>query len=412
MDTFPAGLTELVAKLHRRGAECDPPVVVVEEDDLSVCIARYDIDEAVRLMQADSRLQGTSRTTLEVDGDFMRIGVPSRLTREMLSDRDALTGLGTNRRVVILVSDARGRHWYDGSIGKLLHAWGKHHLVLIVSPRQESSWMTTGLEQGSGKQWVDICHDENLTRNADLRWTDKRRPQRASSAQTRPEDFMPVPVLSLTDDGPRDLLERIEAKRGIPLVAWSRPELIQAELSAQAQEGRDRRGEQRLEGEEAVDFLFATEGPQTQQLARVLSLAAPITIPLVRQLMHLFVKKPSNSVMQGLFLGKVLRLTARPDIDPESYLYDFVPGARGPLYDALPATSRLDVFEAVERYWKAKMPDFIRVQDALARAADPTLRLSVMNLAYLRVSIRLHRALCGRGWSEPQVVEGLPDWAI
>jgi hypothetical protein len=116
-------------------------------------------------------------------------------------------------------------------------------------------------------------------------------------------------------------------------------------------------------------------------LARVLSSAAPLTVPLMRYLMLRFVDKPEDRLLVTLFEAGMFR-TVLKSSDPSMLCFDFLRDVRTELIYSTPARTQLDVILQVDLYWSLHMPNFCNMKELQVRCADPTLQLSQMNFLF------------------------------
>lgn len=276
-------------------------------------------------------------------GDPSRLGVSRWQPGSVLrSGRELADPSG--RRMVMVVSDCLGPSWRSGASQKLLAQWGAIQPVTILQPLPQRLWSYTSVHPVR----VRLRAGRAGIANEQLSWDS------GTLAAKGKRRAVPVPVLELDADW---------------LAGWSR--LIGAPGSSGVETmvlftdsdgavGRDgRRDQEPMSALTRVRRFRASASPEAFRLAVYLA-AAPVSLPVIRLIQRVMLKRSRPSEVAEVFLGGLLRQQdEEAAANPDHVQYDFYPGVREILLRSLRRNDAMRVLLEVS--------DFVDVRFGQAR---------------------------------------------
>ncbi|KFA89873.1 SAV_2336 N-terminal domain-related protein [Archangium violaceum] len=261
----------------------------------------------------------------------------------------------SGRRLVMVVSDCVSPGWYTGEVPELLASWGRAGPVVVVQMLSERHWSRTALRGGSA---VLLRASRRGTPNSQFLVT------RLSRRARQPAPAAPVvPVVTL---------EKASLGAWAKLVAGGDTSVLGFELHR----ARTLPPAMSLEGPspsalERVQRFHATASAPARKLAGLLA-AVPVSLPVMRLVRETMVPEARQEDLAEVFLGGLLRELPEQDasMDPEQKQYDFWPGVRDLLLDAVPAGSARTVLLRVSDFIESRLGH--QTRDFPALLVDPT----------------------------------------
>lgn len=295
----------------------------------------------------------------------------------------------TGRRLVLVMTDAIGTSWRDGTAQEMLVGWTATMPVAVLHVLPQRLWTWGGLSPSR----MRLSASTPAAPNRALRV--RHRGLGEEGADQPVGDAVPVPVLGLSKEW---------------LAGWA--QLVSTggsvETTAVLARRRDRRQpppdtEQtppapELTPREQVLQFRTYASPSAFQLAGLLA-AAPLNFPMMRLVHRVLLPGAGLSVLAEVLLGNLLRRLPGTErsIDPTQVTFDFRDGIRAELL----ASGRRDTTVLVPRVLDdlagEKIPA-LRNYRASVDDPDTADRLfpSRENVPYLRVQEAVLRALSGR----------------
>ncbi|SEG54017.1 WD domain-containing protein, G-beta repeat-containing protein [Thermomonospora echinospora] len=258
------------------------------------------------------------------------------------------------RRVVLVLSDCSGPHWWDGRAGGALHLWATRGPTAILQPLPERLWRRTAAPVVPGLATAVRPGAPNTT----LRFSPYESRERVPPGAVR------VPVLELSPEWLADWARLVTATGGegrataITYVGGRvlpRAEPVSAEHDLPVRE-------QVLRFQEAAS-------PAAAELAAHLAVSVPV-LPVMRLVQQRILPGSGPSDLAEVLLSGLLR-----PVDGEQGAYDFVDGARTALLETLPRPESLataEVLAEISAEVQARAGSAAETFRALMRVAQGT----------------------------------------
>ena len=235
------------------------------------------------------------------------------------------------RSLVLVVSDCVSEAWYHSGMAKLLASWARAGAVAVVQVLPERLWWRTAL----GTAQLGRLHVHGVGFHHRPVWEPDFRGDPDEETDRPPV----VPVTTLDPNFLRDLARMLTGRGGVRLRgAWLRPDAEAVPPAVPVPTG----------ARKLVDDFRRSASHEAQRLASLLAATPVISLPVMRLLSTVaeltpecFRPEHSAEVWLAGLLRAVESHTAE---DPDEVLYDFVPGVRDRLFDAL---SRIDAREVL-----------------------------------------------------------------
>ena len=240
------------------------------------------------------------------------------------------------RRAVLILTDAVGRSWQDGTMMPHLLTWAQSCPLAIIQVLSRRLWHRTGL---------DIHPVTGVMRPG------ARPPFRVLNSGGRTADSLPsgaptawVPVLYLDSAWLRPWAAMVAGSSEKPVRMFAAP--LYKEQSTPARRpvhDQDFPADERLR-----IFQENTASAEVLELAGYLA-AAPLSLPIMRLVQHAMVPQSGPDHLAEVFLSGLL-VRANPaddDGDPDAVLYDFREGVREKLLGGLTRRDSLRVLDVL-----------------------------------------------------------------
>ncbi len=302
------------------------------------------------------------------------------------------------RRLILLLSDCTSEAWYNGSMVSWLKTCGQEAPTAIVQLLPERLWSQSALGQGA-LVWLRSL--EPGTVSDKLAFT-HRMPLLQSLLATpppQPTHQMTVPVVTLEAE-PLKQWARMVAGSGesravgiqfaLDTFALDTFALDTVDREPEEENREEKKGLQQneveLSAEERVQRFKTTASLKALELAGLMS-AAPVSPPIVDLIRQTLLPKAEPVHVAEVFMGGLMQAQATPEGKTEekpSLQYDFAPGVRNILADAVSRTKTETVLDAVSRYISERLGLSTKNFEALLRIdfqGDPTAQEIVVPFA-------------------------------
>lgn len=335
-------------------------VALVFDEGASTVIWRRAADALGRLMATHGAFGDVRPWTLRADGPGGRPRLygglgPAALAGTPHPPRELIDPAG--RRLVLVVSDCVGEHWYDGALAEALALWGRAGPLALAHVLPRTFWHRTAL---GAMRPARLSAPAPGVANRRLVASEPRR----GRGEAPPAAGLPLPILSLE---PAAFLAwgRMVAGAG---GAWTQgvllPEGPLPRPAPLAAPDADEPG-----AEERLRAFRAMASPTARQLAGYLA-ASPLNLGLIRAVQRAMLPRSEQHHLAEVLLGGLLRQVTPEGapVEPDEIAYEFYPGVA----ELLLNTVRHDELAAV----LARVTDYLQRESASpvsfrALLADP-----------------------------------------
>ncbi|MCL2924772.1 MAG: formylglycine-generating enzyme family protein, partial [Trichodesmium sp. MAG_R04] len=220
----------------------------------------------------------------------------------------------TGRRLIFVVSDCVSNIWRNGRAFSLLKTWGKYNIVAIIQILPQRLWLRTALSLGAMVQLDSLqprVPNSNLLVREVLFW-------RNHNLQTG----IKVPVFSLEPELIETWSEMVVGKGIVGaggFVFSSLLEMEETEIILDTERAN-------LTSEERVYNFKMSSSEIAQKLAKYLSAAPVINLPIVRLIQKNFLRDSQQVHVAEVFMGNILKpqCLITPEINFDEVEYRFI----------------------------------------------------------------------------------------
>lgn len=320
--------TGLLHPIMRPGVERWFDVDVVVDTGPSMAVWEDTGVELAAMLDRHGAFGTVRRWALHVDdGDIRLVGDSGlRHAPRQLIDPDA-------RRLILVLTDCVGLHWYQEPVWDALRSWGRFTPVAVISTLPARLWPRTAL--GAVEVTLRSFRPGSANRSLDVElpwWW---------AGGDGGEDPIPVPVLTLEREPTEAWARMVMGAGGIAasgVVAevpdW-RPEPTPADLTP----------------EERVRRFQVTVSPTAFRLAVYLAavLRGRWRLPLARVVQRAMLPDSGQVHLAEVVVGGLVRVADSP-IGDEAADFEFVPGIADLLRRSLGGTDAIRVFQALSEH--------------------------------------------------------------
>ena len=268
------------------------------------------------------------------------------------------------RHLVLVVSDCVGRAWHEGEVARLFAEWHRAAPVALIQilpgwlwPRTALSvarpirFLTRGSSFASKPQWL-IADDSDLVAE----------PLSSSQDMTA----VPIPIATLEPESLHDLARTLSGRGAlhgagvlleVPDPGWS------FRLPPPLPSDPD----------ELVGAFRRTATGPALRLATLLAAAPTVNLPIIRLVAEAMMPGLCRRQHQAeVWLAGLLQAVPETAaaVDPEEVRYDFRPGIRDRLLDALPRSDAIEVLERTSTYIERHLGRLSGLAGMLANPKD------------------------------------------
>jgi hypothetical protein len=360
---------------------------LVIDTSASMAVWHQTARELLRLLQHHGAFRDVRAWTINGDDPDTPLVPLAKRARGTLLRHAAgeLAGPG-GRRIVLVLTDAVGEGWRQGSIARYLLTWAHASPTAIVQVLPRRLWQRATLDT------APVAVRMRMTAKPPVQVADP--PARSTEQRShsgRAGDYPTwVPVIPLRGDW-------IRAWAAVIARTSAEPALVQATPVSPQRAGRlsppaDGGGIQVPDLERLRIFQQNTGSPLAVELAGYLA-AAPLTLPIMRLVQHAMLPQSGPEHLAEVFLsGLLVRAdeAATQGSAPDEALYEFRHGVREQLLGSITRRESLLVLEvlagvsdAITRQFggtldfRALAPTDEAAEDLLAAASQPFARIAV-----------------------------------
>ncbi|RKI72897.1 TIR domain-containing protein [Corallococcus sp. AB049A] len=312
-----------------------------------------EFQELLRFQGAFRNVRTWSLSTDEKEGPLRLVsGMQAGSPLLQVTEPQELNDPG-GRQLVMVLSDCVGPRWHSGDVFKLLEDWGRSGPAIVVQLLPEQFWNRTALRHGST---VLLRASRSGLPNSQLQVSRRsRRPPPSARVQA-------VPVVHLEPAALGEWANMLAGGTASPLgfeFRGARP----------SPEGPVETGATPT-ARELVQHFHATASAPARKMMGLLA-AVPVSLPVMRLIRETLVPDARQEHLAEVFLGGLLQELPGQEAqgDPDAREYDFKPGVRELLLDAVPVGSARAVLLQVSEYIAKRMD---QSRDFAALLLDPT----------------------------------------
>ena len=286
------------------------------------------------------------------------------------------------RRLILLVSDCTSDAWYNGSMVRWLEKSGHQAPTAVVQLLPERLWSQSALAQGTSMRLSAL---EPGTVSAKL--TSRPRvpllQELLALTETQPSSRVTVPIVTLEAE-PLKQWARVVAGAG-----GSQTLGVQFDPAAFKSTEASTPPPAAPSAAERVQRFRTTTSLMAQRLAELMS-AAPVSPPIVDLIRQTLLRGSEPVHVAEVYMGGLMEAREVEALEGNGTAleYDFAPGVRTILADALSRTKTESVLDAVSRYISERLGLNTRSFEALLRfdfQGDPSAQDLVVPFAEIAI---------------------------
>ena len=266
-----------------------------------------------------------------------------------------------SRRLILLVSDCTSQAWYDGSIVKWLDRCGRQAPTAVVQLLPEWLWPQTALGQGTS-MWLRAIEPGTVSANLISQHRVALLQELLALGETQAPKGVTIPIITLEAE-PLKQWARVVAGAGDNQtlgVQFDRASLTTAKIPTATPTASS--------PEERVQQFRTTASLTAQRLAELMA-AAPVSPPVIDLIRQTLLPRAEPVHVAEVYMGGLMaaQAIAAQAGQPPTLEYDFAPGVRAILADALSKSQTMSVLDAISRYISERLGLNTKSFEALLR---------------------------------------------
>jgi formylglycine-generating enzyme required for sulfatase activity len=267
------------------------------------------------------------------------------------------------RRLILLLSDCTSSAWPSGPLLTWLNRCCEQAPTTVVQLLSQRLWSQSALSQGT-PVWLSALEAGTVTAKLNAE------PQSPLLQQLlgKPAQTVTIPVVTLEAD-PLKQWAKVVAGSGETRTIGYQFDLQAIEARPASDPEADARTLEPASAEERVRWFRTTASGIAQQLAELMSVA-PVSPPIVDLIRQTLLRKAGPVHVAEVFMGGLMQARTVSGTEPgkpPSLEFDFAPGVRTILSDAVPRSVTATVLNAVSSYIAERLGLNIKTFDALLR---------------------------------------------
>jgi formylglycine-generating enzyme required for sulfatase activity len=285
------------------------------------------------------------------------------------------------RRLILLVSDCTSDAWYNGSMVRWLEKSGHQAPTAVVQLLPERLWAQSALAQGTS-MWLSALEPGTVSAKLTARPRVPLLQHLLALTETKPAQGVTVPIVTLEAEA---LKQWAKVVAGVgdsqTLGVQFDPATFKPTEASTATAA--------LSPEDRVQLFRTTASLTAQRLAELMA-AAPVSPPIVDLIRQTLLPRAEPVHVAEVYMGGLMEACelAVQDGEQSALEYDFAPGVRIILADALSRTKTESVLDAVSRYISERLGLNTRSFEALLRfdfQGDPSAQDLVLPFAEIAI---------------------------
>ncbi|NEQ72138.1 MAG: SUMF1/EgtB/PvdO family nonheme iron enzyme [Okeania sp. SIO2C9] len=276
----------------------------------------------------------------------------------------------TRRRLILVVSDCVSNIWRNGKAFSLLESWGKHNVVAIVQILPERLWLRTALSLGVMVQ-LDCLQPIVPNSNLFIReiWF---------GSGHNLQNGIKVPVFSLEPELIETWSEMVVGKGTIGAGGF----VFSSSLNQEPKQIVENTEIESLTSKERVYNFEMSSSKIAQNLAKLLSAAPVINLPIVRLIQKNFLSESQQVHVAEVFLGNILKPKSliTPDTNSDEVQYQFIDEeVRDILLKNSPRKNSEEIITVISQDFAKRLGKSLQEFLALLKKPDELERLKTEN---------------------------------
>lgn len=249
----------------------------------------------------------------------------------------------SGNRLILVVTDGIGEHWYQSAILEIFKRWSKSGPMALIQMLPEKLWSRTGLSQAKlvrfGSLTPGVANQHLLIKEV-LDWDDSNL-----------NIGLKIPIFTLEPEVALRWSEMVAGKSQVAasgLVFPVNSSSFQADsadkMPAEAEEPEN------LTPLERVQQFRNLASPLARKLASLVSASPVITLPVVRLIQKNLLKKSGQIHLAEVFLGGLLEPEAEitPETNPDAVIFNFIEeDIRYKFLEVAPVSDSAQIVEAI-----------------------------------------------------------------
>ncbi|WP_008319450.1 formylglycine-generating enzyme family protein [Leptolyngbya sp. PCC 6406] len=368
--------------------------LVVEAMD-SLPLWQETIAEFQTLLERQGAFRRVTTWRLETEGKLQLFPHWRRPSQRQRPRRANHLWDAAGRRLILLVSDCTSDAWYNGSMVRWLEKSGHQAPTAVVQLLPERLWPQSALAQGTS-MWLSALEPGTVSAKLTTRHRVPLLQQLLALTEAKPTQGITVPMVTLEAE-PLKQWARVVAGAGdsqtlgvqFDRATFRTPEAgSPPPVTSQPSEASPS-PPAAPSPEERVQRFRTTASLTAQRLAELMA-AAPVSPPIVDLIRQTLLRGAEPVHVAEVYMGGLMaaREMAVQDGEQPALEYDFAPGVRPLLADALSRTKTGSVLDAVSRYISERLGLNTRSFEALLRfdfQGDPSAQDLVLPFAEIAI---------------------------
>ncbi len=352
--------------------------------NLTKLLTHYGVFRDVRLYSL--RTNGQGKIVLKP-----KLGKPAEEQRDC-QFREIIAPSGD--RLILVVTDCVGEHWYEAEMRAILQDWSKSCPMALLQMLPERLWSRTALEQGILVRFGSLTPgmaNQHLLIKEVFHWKDLNL-----------DAGFKVPVCTLDPEVTSGWSKMVAGKSQVKA-----PGLVFPAVATPGEEGELNNHQQDAPGEETEDLspqlrveqFRRSASPLARQLASLLSASPVITLPVVRLIQKNFLPKSGQIHLAEVFLGGLLEpeVEITAEINPDTVIFKFIEEEiRYRFLEVAPVSSSVQIIETISADFAARLGLTLQEFEAFLRLpGEKQVKGTYLN-PFARVKGRILRRLGGK----------------
>ncbi len=336
-------------------------VALVVEDTESLPLWKETISEFQTLLERQGAFRRVTTWRLQTESDQVPKLFPNWrdpvYARRPARARQLFDPAG--RRLILLLSDCTSSAWHSRALLAWLSRCCQQAPTTVIQLLPQRLWAQSALVQGA-PVWLSALEAGTTTAKLNAQPQSPLLQQLLGS----PEQPMTIPVVTL-EANPLKQWAKVVAGSGETRTIGYQFDLQTIEALQTSVDGEETRHPESLDAKDRVQSFRTTASGIAQKLAELMSVA-PVSPPIVDLIRQTLLPKAGPVHVAEVFMGGLMQARTVPG-NPQNLQFDFAPGVRTILSDAVTRSVTVSVLNAVSGYIAERLGRSIKTFDALLR---------------------------------------------
>ena len=336
-------------------------VALVVEDTESLPLWKETISEFQTLLERQGAFRRVTTWRLQTEADQVPKLFPNWrdpvYARRPARARQLFDPAG--RRLILLLSDCTSSAWHSRALLAWLSRCCQQAPTTVIQLLPQRLWAQSALVQGA-PVWLSALEAGTTTAKLNAQPQSPLLQQLLGS----PEQPMTIPVVTL-EANPLKQWAKVVAGSGETRTIGYQFDLQTIEALQTSVDDEETRHSEALDAKDRVQSFRTTASGIAQKLAELMSVA-PVSPPIVDLIRQTLLPKAGPVHVAEVFMGGLMQARTVPG-NPQNLQFDFAPGVRTILSDAVTRSVTVSVLNAVSGYIAERLGRSIKTFDALLR---------------------------------------------